>query len=328
MKIPDPPAGEHNLNLLDILRQAGFKGDGLLTAYAVVMAESGSNPSAHNDNRKTGDDSYGLFQINMIDTLGTARMKQFGLKSKADLLDPLVNAKAAFAISKGGKDFGAWTTYNSGAYTKFLPTGALPSAPSTVTTPRVQEPLPVPRQVAPDVGAPAPQTSAATLSTDTLGSDVPGPVQGNGLPAIPQQAQAAQTTENTQQAARQAASAKGDMVAAAAKKYLGVKYSWGGEGPAGVDCSGLVQLAYKAAGIQLPRVSYQQATSGKSVPINQLRIGDLVAWDNNPSLPGADHIAIYLGDGRIIEAAKPGTVVSERALGKDEGAFGVQIGGI
>ena len=118
------------------------------------------------------------------------------------------------------------------------------------------------------------------------------------------------------------------MIAAAAKKYLGVQYAWGGEGPGGVDCSGLVQLAYKAAGINLPRVSYQQATSGTVVPINKLKIGDLVAWDNNPSIPGADHIAIYLGNGKIIEAAKPGTTVRERALGADEGAFGVQVGGI
>ena len=77
---------------------------------------------------------------------------------------------------------------------------------------------------------------------------VPGPTHGHGLPEIPQQAQAAQTAEVQRQA--QQASAKGDMVAAAAKKYLGVQYAWGGEGPGGVDCSGLVQLAYKAAGIQ------------------------------------------------------------------------------
>lgn len=320
-RLPEPPAGEHNLNLLDILRQAGFKGEGLLTAYAVVMAESGSNPLAHNDNRKTGDDSYGLFQINMIDKLGTARLKQFGLQSKEDLLDPLVNAKIAFAISKGGKDFGAWSTYNSGAYAKFLPSGPLPA---TVTKPRVQEPLPeAPPQAAPDLSAPAPQTSAATLAVDVPGVDVPGPVQGNGLPVIPHSAQQAE-----QERQSEVTSAKGDMVAAAAKKYLGVKYAWGGEGPAGVDCSGLVQLAYQAAGIQLPRVSYQQATSGKTVPISQLRIGDLVAWDNNPDLPGADHIAIYLGNGKIIEAARPGTTVRERALGADENAFGVQIGGI
>ena len=149
-RLPIPGDGDHNLNLMQILQQAGFKGSGLATAYAVVMAESGSNALAHNDNRKTGDDSYGLFQINMIDTLGTARLKQFGLKSKEDLLDPVVNAKVAFAISKGGKDFGAWSTYNSGAYTKYLPDASVVAGTpkgGTVTTPRTQEPLPeVPRQ--------------------------------------------------------------------------------------------------------------------------------------------------------------------------------------
>ena len=134
------------------------------------MAESGSNALAHNDNRKTGDDSYGLFQINMIDTLGTARLKQFGLKSKEDLLDPVVNAKVAFAISKGGKDFGAWSTYNSGAYTKFLPTlGGLPATPKTHHHPTGAGAAARGSQAGcPARGrSPPPQSNAATLATDT-----------------------------------------------------------------------------------------------------------------------------------------------------------------
>jgi cell wall-associated NlpC family hydrolase len=111
----------------------------------------------------------------------------------------------------------------------------------------------------------------------------------------------------------------------AAKSLLGTPYVWGGSSTTGVDCSGLVQLAYKAAGVNLPRVSYQQAGSGKRVGLGDLKPGDLVAWDNSTRNNGADHIAIYLGGGQIIEAARPGTNVRIRKLGNNEGAWGVRI---
>ena len=94
--------------LLGWLQAVGFKGDALRTAWAIGMRESGGNPKAYNGNAGTGDKSYGLFQINMINSLGPARRKQYGLKSNEELFDPLVNAKVAYKMSKGGKDFGAW----------------------------------------------------------------------------------------------------------------------------------------------------------------------------------------------------------------------------
>jgi hypothetical protein len=94
--------------LVDVLKQAGFSGEGLKTAWAIAMRESGGNSGAFNGNAGTGDKSYGLFQINMLGSLGPARLKELGLKSNDDLLDPLANAKAAFKMSKGGTDFGAW----------------------------------------------------------------------------------------------------------------------------------------------------------------------------------------------------------------------------
>lgn len=111
----------------------------------------------------------------------------------------------------------------------------------------------------------------------------------------------------------------------AAKSLLGTPYVWGGTSTTGVDCSGLVQLAYKAAGISLPRVSYQQAGSGKRVSIGDLKPGDLVAWDNSTRNNGADHIAIYIGGGQIVEAPRPGTSVRVRKIGNNEGAWGVRI---
>lgn len=121
-------------------------------------------------------------------------------------------------------------------------------------------------------------------------------------------------------------SSVGGQIITAAEHYLGTRYLWGGTSAAGIDCSGLVQAAYKAAGIDLPRISFQQAEAGTRVSLKDLRPGDLVAWDNSPRNPGADHIAIYLGNGQIIEAAHPGTKVRIRHLGSNEGAWGVQMG--
>jgi hypothetical protein len=98
--------------LTNWLKQAGFQGEELRKAWAVAMRESNGRPGAFNGNAATGDKSYGLFQINMLGSMGAARMKQFGLKSEQDLLDPLVNAKAAYQMSRGG--WSAWDIDTSG----------------------------------------------------------------------------------------------------------------------------------------------------------------------------------------------------------------------
>src|SRR4051812_17631570 len=93
---------------LSYLRAAGFKGEALRQAWAISQRESGGNPAAYNGNAGTGDQSYGLFQINMLGGLGPARRKQYGLSKNEDLLDPATNARVAYQMSKGGTDFGAW----------------------------------------------------------------------------------------------------------------------------------------------------------------------------------------------------------------------------
>jgi hypothetical protein len=87
---------------------SGFKGEALKIAFGIVMKESTGRPYAHNQNSNTGDNSYGLFQINMIGSLGPARREQFGLKDNEDLFNPLTNAAIAYIISDGGKDWGPW----------------------------------------------------------------------------------------------------------------------------------------------------------------------------------------------------------------------------
>ena len=83
-------------------------------------------------------------------------------------------------------------------------------------------------------------------------------------------------------------------------------YVWGGTDPSkGLDCSGLVQRAYRDLGIELPRVSYDQAKVGTKVDsIEQARPGDLVAFGSP-----VDHIGIYVGDGKMIQAPHTGDVV-------------------
>ena len=94
--------------LKNVLETAGFKGEALKVAWAVAMKESTGRPYSHNKNRETGDNSYGLFQINMIDSLGPARRKQFGLSSNEELFDPVRNAKIAYFMSNGGENWSAW----------------------------------------------------------------------------------------------------------------------------------------------------------------------------------------------------------------------------
>ena len=103
-----------------------------------------------------------------------------------------------------------------------------------------------------------------------------------------------------------AAGVTADQVVSDARKYLGVPYVWGGTDPAkGLDCSGLVQRVYADLGIDLPRVSQDQARVGTAVPsLAQARPGDLVCFGTP-----ADHIGIYIGDHKMIVAPKAGDVV-------------------
>ena len=91
-----------------ILYEVGFRGERLREAWGTAMKESTGRPRAHNDNHKTGDNSYGLFQINMIGSLGPARLEQYKLDSYEDLFNPLTNAEIAFQMSNGGKNWSAW----------------------------------------------------------------------------------------------------------------------------------------------------------------------------------------------------------------------------
>jgi NlpC/P60 family/Putative peptidoglycan binding domain len=95
-----------------------------------------------------------------------------------------------------------------------------------------------------------------------------------------------------------------------ALRQLGKPYRWGGDGPHSYDCSGLVQTAYRAAGVNLPRVSRQQYHAGRHVRLNALRAGDLLFYARDPRDPRTiGHVGMYLGNGRMVEAPRPGRTV-------------------
>ena len=97
-----------DIELKQLLSLVGFKGKDLVVAWAVAKKESNGRPLAFNGNHKTGDSSYGMFQINMIDALGPDRRNKFDLDSNAELFNPVKNAEIAYYMSKGGENWSSW----------------------------------------------------------------------------------------------------------------------------------------------------------------------------------------------------------------------------
>jgi hypothetical protein len=97
-----------DLELKELLSLVGFKGKDLVVAWAVAKKESNGRPLAFNGNHKTGDSSYGMFQINMIDSLGPDRRDKFDLDSNAELFNPVKNAEITYYMTNGGEDWSSW----------------------------------------------------------------------------------------------------------------------------------------------------------------------------------------------------------------------------
>lgn len=105
------------------------------------------------------------------------------------------------------------------------------------------------------------------------------------------------------------ASSRAAAVVALAKEQVGKPYVWGATGPDKFDCSGLVQYVYQhAAGINLPRTTYDQVKVGQTVPLDQLQAGDLVFWGSETA---PYHVAIYIGNNQYVNSATPdqGTIL-------------------
>lgn len=101
-----------------------------------------------------------------------------------------------------------------------------------------------------------------------------------------------------------APSGRAALAVAAVRRMLGAPYVWGATGPSAFDCSGLMQYAYRQAGVALPRTSQEQMNAGRHVSPDQVRPGDLVIYRSD-----ASHVAMYVGGGQVIHAPYPGARV-------------------
>ncbi|MFJ3789722.1 transglycosylase family protein [Kitasatospora sp. NPDC090091] len=130
-------------------------------------------------------------------------------------------------------------------------------------------------------------------------------------PAAQTATQASQT-----QAQAPAEAATGSMAAAVsfALSKVGQAYVYGGTGNGGWDCSGLTQAALRAAGVSVPRVAADQAAASTHVSLDALKPGDLLFWSNNGQDSGVYHVALYIGDGKYVEAANPSAGVRTQTV--------------
>ncbi|USQ83060.1 NlpC/P60 family protein [Streptomyces phaeoluteigriseus] len=102
---------------------------------------------------------------------------------------------------------------------------------------------------------------------------------------------------------------KAEKALAFARAQIGKPYVWGATGPDSYDCSGLTQAAWKAAGVSLPRVTYDQVNAGTTVSLSAAQPGDLVFF-----YADITHVGIYIGNGMMIHAPKPGAYVREESI--------------
>jgi cell wall-associated NlpC family hydrolase len=105
----------------------------------------------------------------------------------------------------------------------------------------------------------------------------------------------------------------------------GSEYEWSATGPNEFDCSGLTSWAYKQAGISIPRTSRQQWTAGKAASLDALLPGDLLFYDDGTGNPDEiHHVAMYVGDGRMVDAPTEGMLVDVRPIRGDGHLIGAR----
>ncbi|RLV69553.1 NLP/P60-family secreted protein [Streptomyces sp. CBMAI 2042] len=141
------------------------------------------------------------------------------------------------------------------------------------------------------------ETLLATLSAEQL-AQLAG-LEQRGVEAAQRELVASGALSSTRPPTRQG----GDAITYAIGQ-IGKPYVWGAEGPGAFDCSGLTSQAWASAGRPIPRTSQEQWKQLPKVPVSSLRPGDLVIY-----FPKATHVALYIGDGLVVQAPRPGTKV-------------------
>jgi cell wall-associated NlpC family hydrolase len=160
------------------------------------------------------------------------------------------------------------------------------------------------------LGAPAGNAIVVSVATENFTADEAAIARllpkGAGLEPLVSLVSSAPAGAGSANAPAAPAVAVGTMLSAAMSRK-GLPYVWGASGPASFDCSGLVQWSFARAGIVMPRVAADQARTGPAVPVSQLEPGDLLFYHTDPTAPGyISHVAIYLGNGLLIQAPEPG----------------------
>ncbi len=138
------------------------------------------------------------------------------------------------------------------------------------------------------------------------------------------EARASRSDERTTLSAPSTSNATGSTATLIAflKAQLGKAYVLGSTGPSSYDCSGLTQAAFRQIGIDLPRVSQDQSTTGTQVGLDNLQVGDILYWGSAGS---AYHVGVYIGDGKFIGAQNPSTGIVERPLSYDMPTGAVRV---
>ena len=200
-----PPSGKtFNVGQLkELALSVGFNEKNASIAASVAMAESSGDSS--NDTIKsglyarTGETSYGLWQINMTGALGPERIKQLGLSSYKDLYDPVTNARAAFKLS-GGSNWSPWSAYNNGKHLPFLkdaqthkkpaapvlppPTTSSTATPASSTVAAAPQKPQTPQQIAQEESSMSPAVASAAATKPITSAKITPTETGSQLPPI------------------------------------------------------------------------------------------------------------------------------------------------
>lgn len=215
---------------------AGFRGQALQWMTQIAMRESGGNPGAYNPNVNTGDNSWGLWQINTLGGNGpNIRRLLQGMGYSGDFQDlknPVVNAKVAYKLSSGGTNFEPWRSHSPGWEG---PQGWLTNT----------------QQYEQQAKSSAIRAQMGGASTNTSWLDsVKAAQSGNG----------SFFTKLTSWVNQQ----------------LGKPYKFGSQGMDSFDCSGLITAAYRQMGINIPALTFSQKEYGTQVDATNLQPGDLL----------------------------------------------------
>lgn len=265
-----------------------------LTAAAEDANRAADDAARNAEARKAGAEAANAAQVKavadakaqrqvLVDQLAQLRNTTVALESaRIDALDRQRDEARLAALTAAADKAAAEQAEAGGA-------AGAPAAPA----PAAPAPAPaVPAPVAPAPAAPAPAPPAPVAPVPVAPAPVaPAPVAPAPAPVPPVPAPSPGGSNETA------------ISVAMSKVGAPYHYQWGGTGPSGFDCSGLVQAAFAAAGKYLPRTAAQQyASAPVRVPISQAQRGDLLVWG---SAPNFYHVAIYLGNGQVVQALNP-----------------------